>query len=49
VNFAAEAQRFHVAEAEGGIIVISTATGREGQPASGLIELGPDEAVVIQA
>ena len=49
VNFAAEPQRFHVAEAEGGTIVISTASGREGQPVSALIDLGPDEAVVIQA
>ncbi len=49
VNFAAAAQRVQAADAEGGTVVLSTAPGREGQPVSGLLDLGPDEALVVEA
>ncbi|HEY3814702.1 MAG TPA: alpha-amylase family glycosyl hydrolase [Caulobacteraceae bacterium] len=48
VNFAAEPQGFSAPDIAGGTIILSTAADREGQPVSGSLDLGPDEAVVIQ-
>jgi alpha-glucosidase len=49
VNFAGEPQKFTGVEAAGGTVVLSTSPGREGQPVSGAVDLGPDEAVVVEA
>ena len=49
VNFAGATQRFSAADATGGTVVLSTDPAREGQPVSGALDLGPDEAVLIQA
>jgi alpha-glucosidase len=49
VNFASEPRRFHPTEADSGTVVLSTAPDREGRRVSGPFDLGPDEALLIEA
>jgi alpha-glucosidase len=49
VNFASEPRRFEPSEAVHGTVRLSTDPARGGQPVSGPLDLGPDEAVVIEA